>query len=259
MKILAYMILHTGRPYIAAAVEAILPQVDKLIIFYAKNPSQGFNTDIPCPDTRQQLWSQVHAGAGAFGDKVEWIDGEWPNEGEHVNAVSAHTEGYDWLWRLDADEVAPEGMVQEMIRQAEPTGAKIFRVPFVHFWRCFHKVCRDGSQPIRLINLRRGIGERTLDSLNQAWEVWHFGYAQPTKYIRYKMHVSGHRPEWRDDWFMDRWIKNAQKDVHPVMFPTHWHTEDFDKYKLPDLLKRHPYFGYDPIEEFTPHGNIATV
>ena len=233
---LAYMILHTGAPYLRYAVQSILPQVDKLMIFYSEKPSQGYQTDILCPDTREQLKALA-------GPDVIWIDGKWNNETDHVNAVRAYTDKYDWLVRLDADEIYPPGMVDEMIRQAEDTDHTRFRVPFVHFWRCFHRVCRDGSHPHRLERLRAGDGtEKTLDSKDWTWMVYHFGYAMPTKYIEYKMEISGHRPEWRSNWFKERWLANAQRDVHPVMFPHHWHAEDFDKTKLPEIMHTHPYF-----------------
>lgn len=244
MKILAYMILHQGRPYLAAAVEAIIDQVDYLIIFYSQKPSQGFQTEIPCPDTGAELMAEV----APWAHKIAWISGEWANESEHVNAVSAYVNGFDWLWRLDADEIAPPGMVAEMIRQAKTTTKKIFRVPFVHFWRCFDRVCRDGSQPVRLINLRSGEGETTLDSLDQKWEVFHGGYAQPSRYITYKMRVSGHRPEWRPEWYVEVWTTNKQENTHPVMHTNHWMPQDFDKTKLPDVLKRHPFYSMEVIE-----------
>lgn len=243
MKVLAYMILHTGKPYIAAAVESIINQVDRLIIFYTPTPSQGFEADIPCPDTEDELLREV----APWLHKIDWVKGSWKNETEHVNAVNAYSAEYDWVWRLDADEVSPPGMIAEMVRQAEATTAREFRIPFVHFWRAFSRCCRDGSQPIRLMK-PTGDGIVTLDSKDQTWEVFHFGYAQPTLYIIYKTFVSGHRPEWRPDWFQDRWLANAQRDVHPVMYPHHWHAEPYDKEKMPEVLKRHKYFNMAVIE-----------
>ncbi len=272
MKVLGFLILHTGRPYLRAAVESILPQVDHLVILYCPTPSQGFQTDIPCPDARGELLDEVFGpmmlqAMGSTDDgcrwlqaeKVLWVDGQWSNESDHINAIWPYAEGFDWVWRFDADEVSPPGMVQEMIMQAahkmhraaldQVERPSLFRVPFVHFWRCFSRACRDGSHPFRLFKVNGGRGEATLDSKNEKWEVLHFGYAQPTKYITYKMQVSGHRPEWRPDWFESRWLANAQADTHPVMFPTHWMPVDYDKEKLPDVLKKHPYFSMAVIEE----------
>lgn len=253
-RILAFMILHQGRPYLRAAVESILPQVDNLIIFYSPKPSQGFQTNIPCPDTEEDLTREIFKAISTqvpgeiFSTKVKWLKGHWSNESDHINAVQAYTYGFDWLVRLDADEIFPPGMVAEMISQAEESNHRAYRVPFVHFWRSFSRVCRDGSHPFRLFRVEGGDGERTLDSKGEKWEVWHGGYAQPTRYILYKMGVSGHRPEWRPDWFKDRWLANAQADVHPVCFPTHWMPQDYDKTTLPEVLKRHPYYSMDLID-----------
>ena len=259
MRVLGFMILHSGRPYIRAAVESIIDQVDRLVILYCPNPSQGFQADIPCPDSRKDLLAAINKSSMLGHTPIDWVDGQWSNESDHINAIWPHAEGFDWVWRFDADEVSPPGMVKEMIMQAahkmhraaldQVERPSLFRVPFVHFWRCFSRACRDGSHPFRLFKVNGGRGEATLDSKNEKWEVLHFGYAQPTKYITYKMQVSGHRPEWRPDWFESRWLANAQSDVHPVMYPTHWMPVDYDKETLPDVLKKHPYFSMAVIEE----------
>ena len=249
-RVLAFLILHTGRPYLRYAIESIIDQVDRLIIFYSANPSQGFQTDIPCPDTDLELLAEVNAACpGEKAKKVLWVDGEWPNEQEHIDAVWKHAEGFDWIWRLDADEVSPPGIVAEMISQAEATTARAFRVPFVHFWRSFSRVCRDSSHPFRLQRVNSGDGEAYLDSKQGQWEVFHFGYAQTTRYVQYKMGVSGHRPEWRPCWFREKWLANAQTDVHPVIWPTHWMPEDFDKNRLPEIMRKHPYWDMAVIDD----------
>jgi len=245
MKVLAFFIAHTGVPYFRAAVESIYNQADHVVVLYARIPSQGFKSEIPCPDTRNEMMECVKP----FMDKITWVDGEWQNESDHINAIWSYADGFDFVWRADCDEISPPGMIEEMIWQSTETDAKAFRVPFVHFWRSFSKVCRDGSHPIRLFRMVGGEGERTLDSKAGRWVVYHGGYAQPTRYITYKLQVSGHRPEFRPDWFNDRWMVNAQADVHPVCFPTHWMPADFDKEQLPDVLKRHAFFHMEVIDD----------
>lgn len=252
MKVLGNMILHQGKPYLRYAIEALKGQVDHIMIFYSEKPSQGFQTDIPCPDTREELIAEVEA---ADGPPVTWVDGSWPNETEHVNAIHRYTNGYDWIWRVDADEIAPEGMVAEMIRQAELQPKvlgefilRAFRVPFIHAWRTFNRVCRDGSHPIRLTRVNGGEGICTLDSDGGKWEVWHGGYAIPNAYMAYKWTVSGHKPELRPDWYEKIWLTNEQKNVHPVMHSGHWNAEDFPLESLPKVLLNHPYYGKAVIE-----------
>lgn len=243
MKKLAFIILHYGRPYMGAAIEAIYDQVDKIVILYTDQPSQGYLANVPCPDTEMQLMQCC----GGYWDKITWVNGRWGNEGTHVQTFWDFTPGFDWAVRLDSDEIYPPGMVDEMIRQAEETGHKDYRIPFVHHWRSFSQGCRDAQMPIRLTRINGGEGEKYLDSQNGKWEVNHMGYALPTPYIEYKLQVSGHHDEFRPDWLETRWKANALVDVHPVIF-NWWNAEPYDISRLPEALKRHENHGKDLIE-----------
>lgn len=242
-KILSYCILHYGRPYFKYAVEALYPQVDKIVILYTSKPSQGFQADIPCPDTREELYTDIQE----FMDKIEWVDGEWENEGLHNDAVAKYREGYNWQIRFDADEIYPEGSVDYFIKEAEKTPLKEFRLPFYHFWRSFKWACSDAQWPFRLYRIGSGDG---WGWVGDKYRIFHMGYAQPTRYIQYKMQVQAHRLEWRPDWFEKRWLANVKDDIHPVSYlPTPlWNAGLFDVSKLPDVLKKHPYANSEVIE-----------
>ena len=247
-KILGFCVLHYGIPYLAAAVEALYNQVDAIVILYTASPSQGFQTAFICPDTQEELMEAVKP----FKDKIIWHEGTWQYEGEHVEAIRQFQEGYDWLVRFDSDEIYPEGSVNRLIEQAVHLEAQIFRVPFLHFWRSFGKVCRDGQMPDRIRRVRGGNGFAYLDDgylLGQPEinRVFHMGYAQPSEYIKYKMQVQAHRPEWRGGWFEHTWLLNKQTDVHPVIFDF-WNVESFDKNLLPEVLKKHSYFSVEVID-----------
>lgn len=244
MKI-AFCILHQGRPYFKYAVEALYNQVDKIYIMYTDIPSQGFTGAKPCPDDEHDLQLDIKP----FMDKVEWITGHWDYEGNHVDAVKAYAKPDDWLIRFDADEIFPPGSVDYYIKQAEETRYNMFRIPMIHFWRSFNWVCRDAQFPYRLEHYNSGEGSGWL-SADEEYKILHFGYAQPTVYIEYKMQVSAHRPEWRKNWFADRWLANAKDDIHPVAYlPTPmWNAEPYDKTLLPDVLKKHPYYDLEVIE-----------
>lgn len=244
MKILGELILHYAAPYLQAALESVSEQVDHIVILYAEKPSQGYQPNILCPDSREDL----RKIAEPFGDKITWVDGQWHHEGEHCDAIADYMDGYDFVFRFDGDEVIPPGFVAEMIHQANETNHKNYCVPFVHFWRSFNWACRDGQMPVRLHRINGGEGQRYLDSKDGKWFVYHFGYAQPTKYIEYKLQCSAHRPEFRPDWFEKKWLANAKDDVHPVCFPDHWNAEPFDKSTMPEVLKRHPYYNAEVIE-----------
>ena len=245
MKI-AYMILHYGLPYLGASLKAIKPQVDHIVILYSATPSQGFSTNLECPDTREEL-KEV---ADKYG--CEWVDGNWSNEGEHNDAIWPHTQGYDWIVRFDSDEIFPPGSVDYFIETAKKTNAKIFKAPFIHFWRSFSKVCRDGQMPDRLIRVNGGEGysyldDGTLIGKPNKYRVYHMGYVQPNKYIEYKMQVQAHHNEWRPDWYQEKWLKNDQIDVHPVVF-NFWNTEEFNKNLMPQVLREHQYFDLEIVK-----------
>jgi hypothetical protein len=242
-KKLAFCILHYGKPYLKAALEAIVPQVDKVVILYTDTPSQGYTTDMTCPDTRDDLKNI----ADKF--KVAWVDGHWENEGLHCDAIKAYSQDYQWLVRFDADEIYPEGMVNHYIKIAEKSKFKMYRMPFKHFWRSFDRVCYDGQYPFRLERLDGGEGYDWLPCENDEQKICHMGYAMPTKYIEYKMQVQAHRAEWRPDWFENIWLKNGQDNVHPVAYVVPlWQPEDYDKTKLPKVLRDHEYFNMDIIK-----------
>ncbi|MCP3684106.1 MAG: glycosyltransferase family 2 protein, partial [bacterium] len=224
MKKLGYIILFYGKPYLQAAVAAIYPQVDRIVVLYTDKPSQGFITDTPCPDTEEELKACV----APYKDKILWIKGEWHNQGEHTNAVFDYAAGYDYLVRFDADEIYPEGMVDAMIEQAEASDAHHFQLPFQHFWRSFDRVCRDSQRPYRLVKMKGGEGDQILDSLDWKWAVYHMGYAQPDEYVRFKLKILDHAPEYRPDWLDMIWDNSERtEDLHPVSLKM-WNSEHFD-------------------------------
>lgn len=243
-KILGFIILHYGAPYLRSVLMSLKGQVDHIVILYSDTPSQGFLADTICPDTRHDL---MRCCDGLM-DNVTWVDGRWNNEHEHTNAIFQFTEGYDYLFRLDSDEVIPDGFVENMVKQANSNPYKFCRVPIVHHWRSFDRVCRDGQMPMRLYKLNSGEGEGYLDSNNGEWHINHMSYCMPDKYIRYKLQVSGHKSEFRQDWYVEKWLKNAQLDVHPVCMYGFWNPEPYVFTKrFPTALLLHPNFGKELI------------
>jgi len=136
--------------------------------------------------------------------------------------------------------------IENWEKQAQNKDNRIYRVPFLHFWRSFDKVCRDGHSPERFVKLSGSnmnpayLDDGYLEGSPEKYRIYHMGYAQPDKYIQYKMDVQAHHNEWRQDWYFEKWSKNAQTDVHPVVFDF-WNTEDYDKNKMPEELKKNIY------------------
>ncbi len=241
MKTLGYVIVHYGLPYFDAALASLSPQVDKLIILYTPNPSQGHRTHKRCPDSRDELYA-----VAAKYPNIQWMDGNWGDEGSHCGAVMPQTLGFDWLVRLDTDEVIHPGTVSRWVQHASTRPAKHYSPKFFHFWRSFGRACQDGHQPVRLTNLGGGSGLEGLPA--ELGAVYHFGYAQPTRYIDYKLEVQGHKSEFRPEWYREKWKVNAQEDVHIVCKYGFWKPEPFDRATLPEVLKGHPYYGLEVIE-----------
>jgi len=242
-KVLGWEIIFWGKPYLDASLKSLYDQCDKILIFYTDRPSQGYDTDQTCPDSEEDLLKI----AEPYMDKIQWITGRYPNEGVHTNIFWQFSKGYDYAFRLDTDEVLPDGFVNDMISQAETRPENIFRVPFVHFWRSFDKVCRDAQFPVRLYKLDgKELSEAILDNPDKKTNIFHFGYAIPDKYMQFKWECSGHKSELKPGWLDNTWANNIQTDCHPVSRDM-WDTESFDKNTLPDILKQHPNFNKEII------------
>lgn len=237
-KRLGFMTLHYGKPYIKYALHSIVPHVDKMVILYTNKPSQSYMTDWTCPDNREDLQNEIKE----FEGKVEWIDGSWNHEIEHLEAIKPHTDGYEWLVRIDADEYWND--IDHHIKNAERTRSKDYRVEMIHFWKNFSRVCTDQSWPFRITNLREG---REGMAWSEGKPMYHFSYVQPKEYILYKMQVSGHKPEFKPHWFEQKYLTNAQNDVHPVI-NDFWNAQDFDKNTLPEIMHQHPYFNEENVQ-----------
>ena len=238
-----WMILFYGRPYLKYSLASIYDQCDRIVILYSPKPSQGHGTPLSVPDTEDELKKE----AEPFMDKIVWIKGDWNNEGEHTNAIWEHVEDCEWSYRVDYDEIVPAGFIQEMIRQAEQTENKFFQVPFVHLWKSFNKCCLDSQTPYRLTRLKRGEGDKILDSHDGKWRVVHCGYAIPDEYMRFKWSTHGHKPELRPDWFEHVWHGDAEENLHPVANNLWPCAQPFNKYSLPPVLRLHPFFNFDTI------------
>jgi hypothetical protein len=79
--------------------------------------------------------------------------------------------------------------------------------------------------------------------------VFHFGYARSIEDIRYKISCHGHKSEWRNDWFDNKyckWPASGNNDLHPTCRDT-WNAQPYDKMLLPEFMRSHPYFSLDVI------------
>lgn len=249
-KILGYVPLMYGAEYLEASLTSMLPWVDKLIIVYVDRGSQGHHTNIPCPETKEQLQDIVRK---IDSPKIEWHNcGTFQNENAHRNYILQFSEGYDLIFTLDADEVCEAQDMPAAIEHAlNSTKRHISINGFINFWRSFDYVCLDGFRPFRFVNLRNPSGATDESDLCKL-RIYHFSTCQSIDTIRFKWNVSGHanelRPGWIDSVYLG-WqpsmVDEPRQNLHPVAHDI-WNAVRFDKSTLPEVLKNHPNYNRHP-------------
>lgn len=241
----AYMILHYGIEYLEWAIRSVIDEIDYLFVLYTPIGSNTQQAPRPCPESRDDLKAAAERAAG---DKLVWTEGTWPREGMQRDAAKplALAADVDILLVLDADEIWPAGLVQQVVA-LWPDAPYNVRVPIVHFWRSFWRcIIHDPAYPVRALFLHGRADEMTLGS---DLRIAHFGYAQSANITEYKLWTHIHRPEWRKDidWFQARFLANAQQDCHPVG-SQYWNPEPVDALAyMPEWMAEHPYFGLEVI------------
>jgi hypothetical protein len=237
MKVVAALICHYGKEYMAQCVAALDPLVDQFIVLYAPNGSQGYHADIPCPESEDEL----RACCDSVASKLVWHKEDFHNEGQHRNKGYALA-GDALILQFDCDEIVDTERMGESIKAFADGGAREGVCSgYVHFWRSFSWACKDVWQPSRLLNTR-GYGKVVTDA-----PVYHMSYAQRPEIVEYKIKVSGHHDEIRKRWFRDKFLANEKNDVHPTV-NLWWDAKPFDKTTLPPLLKSHPNYDKEVIE-----------
>lgn len=250
MKTIAYTALHYGRDYLASAIRSVIDAVDEYHVIYTPIGSHGHRSDIPCPESREELYEIARQ---ASGNKFNWHEGYWAWEGQQRDSIMQFAPDADVILVLDADEIWSTGLAQYMANAgaiAAHFNTTRFRLPMIHYWRSFHRaVIHDPAFPERVI-FPKVKGGQTLTASGTDL-IHHFGYAQRPEIVEYKQHVHGHKGEWRRDvdWFRDRFMANVQHDCHPVG-SEYWQPEQVDPYALglPEWMKDHPFAKMEVIE-----------
>lgn len=244
-RVLGFMTLYYGKPFLRESLLSIVDHVDKMVISYTAKPSHGFSTSEPCPDTEEELREICQS---VLGGKMRWIsapDG-YQSEGYHRDTRYNYANGYDCILTIDADEIMvgiPEAIEYAMTRPAQYYGIQAYG--YVNFWRSFNWHNRDAFAPIRLENLHNMNG---VQDHGCPLTVYHFSTALPEKYMRFKYLVMGHASEIKPNYLEDIFYKWTPETVNEVthLHPTSndiWHVaQPFDKTLLPDYLKKHYLF-----------------
>ena len=243
----AYYGLHYGKEWLKWSMRSIREHVDEIHVFYVSTPSHGTQAKIPCPETAMELE-----------EISKEFDAHWWNcphfhwEGEHrdfaVNVLKAR--GADTILVVDADEIWLPDHLTVALAQAEENDCVITRVFMRHFWRSLKWVCDDGAAPVRILRPNSTIPE--VECYNDVDRVFHMGYAQTPEIIFYKQLIHGHRGEWRDGWFENKFLgwQPGTGDVHPTNVDF-WTPKlvDFEAFtQLKSLCGDHPYFDLSLIE-----------
>ena len=237
MKVAAFTALHYGKDYLEYAIRSVAPDVDEWLFAYSPVGSHGHRSNITCPETEAQL--KAAALRGLNGLPYQWWSGNWPHEGAQRDSVYQHTDA-DLIIVVDADEVWAAGAVEQAIAYGMEQETRNGRVPFIHFWRSFNHVCKDGAWPVRILKPSAPVGE----SYAGIPPVLHFGYAIKPHMMIYKWCIHGHKGELRPNWLDQKFIHwqpgNGISDLHPTNVD-YWNTEPYAKEQLPDVLDDHPY------------------
>lgn len=254
MKVISYTALHYGSDYLYHAIRSVIDHVDEHHVLYSPVGSHGARADMPCPDSRGDLYDLALLAAG---DKLRWHDGEWPDEGKQRESIHLVAPDADVILVVDADEIWSWGAVDcaLMVGAAQPP-IRSWRVPIIHYWRSFYRcVLRDPAYPTRIILPKQPVAEQYIQYAADGELRWvginHMGYAQRPDVTFYKQFTHGHRGEWRwkDDWFHTIFMTNRQHDCHPVG-SEYWNPETVNPWDyMPDFMRQHPYANLDVIGE----------
>lgn len=246
MKTLAYIVCHYGKEYLEYSIKSVIDSVDEILILYSSKPTFGHGTDIPNPDSYEELRSI----ADKF-SKVKWMDVTVNGEGNHRNLALGYAgNNFDIVLAVDADEVWNPDTVEPCINTAFDGKERRYTTNhqgWYHFYRSFNEACRDGFEPIRLTNMnaRNNDQGRVTESV-----IYHFGYANCEKLQEYKMAIHGHKGEISNDWFTKKWLnyrKGETEYLHPASNDIWKETEPFNKDLLPDFMKDHHYYNLEKI------------
>lgn len=237
-KVISLTILHYGLDYLEWALRSIRDEVDECYVLYTPAGSFGFQSDTHCPEREPELHDAAKRGAGY---KLRWHKGHYYSEGLHRDMINRLCRDYTYMMVVDADEIWQAGLASDVIHHFERhPEQKSVRIATPQFWRSFWRgMPNDGLYAEHGWKAGQGVPGAYLESDKK---LFHFGYAQNEAVTYYKQYTHGHRREWRWGWYDEKFIPNAQIDIHPVMV-NFWNAEALDPFAmgLPGWMHEHPY------------------
>lgn len=241
MRVLGFMSILYGKEYLRESLLSVVNHVDKFVVAYSANPSHGVHCDGKCPDSE----SEIHAICKeVLKDKLIWdVSRGFSDESQHRDVRYKYSQGYELILTIDADEVYKEEELHQALVFASLGRERYYGINgYINLWRSFDYACYDQFRPIRIENLTANNHDQ---NHNCPLTVWHFSTCQSEMIMRYKYKVFGHaaevRPQWLDSVYY-RWTpENQFNDLHVVALGL-WNATPYNKYMMPDYLRRHPNF-----------------
>ena len=240
------MTIHYAGDYLKESLMSVVDHVDKMVIAYSKQPSQGHGTTKECPDTEDEIFDTCWK---VLGNKMIWNRNlRYGSESEHRNVKYKYTDGFDLVLTVDSDEVYKSDDLPASFEYAYWGKERFYGIDgYINFWRSFNHACYDGFRPIRLENLHR---KNETQNLGLKQTIYHFSTCQPEVIMRYKYLVFGHAHEVKRNWLDDifyKWTPDNQiNDLHCVSYNL-WNAVPFDKNTLPESLKLHKNFNKELV------------
>ena len=251
MDINCYTILHYGSHYVGYSLQSIYKVVDDIRVFYTPTPTHGsVSGSVKLPDSEsldnlKRVIAQSNTPIKFY--KMATHSGAI-HEGLQRDAALKSCSDADVTMVSDYDEIWPTDQLEAAIEYIKNNrGPRNWLVNMKHFWRSFDWVCHDNNWPVRFIDhdQQNGVGYIPKEILQPL----HFGYAIPSELLLYKISIHGHRSEFRDHWYTDKWLAwPPPSDTHPTNSKDFWIPEPFDKTTLPDEMHSHPFFSLERID-----------
>ncbi|MGH7274644.1 MAG: hypothetical protein ACREIQ_09335, partial [Nitrospiria bacterium] len=181
---MSYSIIHYGADYLTWALRSVINHVSQANIFYTPHPSHGHQVNVPCPETKEQIWQASDISSEKIHRfELKNIYYEGPQRDFAVGQCQQARA--DMILVVDCDEVWPDVVLNAALNYAwHENKARNWLINFTHLWRSFSWACRDQGWPVRIIDLRHTEGVAYIPK--EFGDIYHFGYAVTNEIMAYK-------------------------------------------------------------------------